>query len=62
MLVLIGVLIIGFVLMSGCIGNKGEQDRNKTSEPVNKTNESSCDNDARVCKVPLNPKGNETQA
>ncbi|OQX19753.1 MAG: hypothetical protein BWK75_05385 [Candidatus Altiarchaeales archaeon A3] len=60
MLVLIWVLLIGFVLMSGCIGNEGGQDGNKTSESVNKTNKSSCDNDAGVCKVPLNLGGNET--
>ncbi len=61
MLVLVGVLMIGFVLMSGCIGNKSGQEGNKTNESLNKTNESGCNNDAGVCKVPLNPEGNETQ-
>jgi len=60
MLVLAGVLLIGLVLMSGCIGNEGGPDGNKTNESVNKTNESGCDNDAGVCKVPLNSEENET--
>lgn len=61
MLVLVGVLLIGLVLVSGCIGNESGQGENKTNESLNKTNESGCDNDAGVCKVPLNPEGNETQ-
>ncbi len=58
MLVLVGVLMIGLVLMSGCIGNEKE---NTTNTATNETNKSGCNNDAGVCKVPINPDGNETQ-
>ncbi len=58
MLVLVGMLLIGLVLMSGCIGNEKE---NTTNTATNETNESDCNNDTGVCKVPLNPDGNETQ-
>jgi len=62
MLILLnGVLVVGMVLLSGCIGSdSGGQDKNKTNE----TNESSCDNNAGVCKVPVfevPEKNNKTQ-
>jgi len=64
-LVLVGMLITIMVLMSGCIGNEsgqGIEDKNKTNETINEANESSCDNDAGVCKVPTIPEeNNKTQ-